>query len=301
MAPRRSGLAITLVFGLFLAACSTLNASPARADSPGSASHEQPAASSVLAGTRGLHPAEGFQSRIQLGDAVLKLVEHGVIEPRKFTAVFEQRGGLPDELKDVFTQRDDRPIRVTAKNATHYLDLLWPVGLANHMAANTESPVNGPSLFRLASTGGWTLGKRDNGGYYFNAFTIVKLSADQEALVARVARNVFRPCCDNHTLLQDCNHGSAMLGLLALGAAQGLGEAELYREALGFNTFWFPSQYVLTAMYFKHVKATDWSAVDPRVVLGREFSSLGGWRANVAEEMKRRGLVPSPGGAGCGV
>lgn len=299
--PTRFALMAGSLLGLLLAA-SALTASPARADSPSSPSHEPQDAPSLRADiTARVLPAEGFQSRIRLRDAVLKLVEHGVIDPAKFAALYERRGGLPDELKTVFTERHDAPIRLTAKNAQHYINLLWPLGIANHMAANSGSPVNGPNLFKLASTGGWTLGTMNNGGHYFNKFTIVELSPDHEALVTRVARNIFRPCCNNHTMFQDCNHGSALLGLLTLGAAQGLGEADLYREALAFNSFWFPSHYVLTAMYFKLVKDTDWPAVDPRTVLGRDFSSLGGWRLNVSEEMKRRDLVPRPGGGSCGV
>ncbi len=300
--PTRTAIVTIPFVGALLAGYGTPTMSPARAESPSSPSHQEQEASSVLAETTArVLPAAGLQSRIRLGGAVLKLVEHGVIDPGKFVALYEPRGGLPDELRTMLTERQDAPIRLTSKNAQHYINLLWPLGIANHTAANSESPVNGPHLFKLASTGGWTLGQMDNGGHYFNKFRIVELSPDQEALVTRVARNIFRPCCNNHTLFQDCNHGSAMLGLLTLGAAQGLGEAELYREALAFNSFWFPSQYVLTAMYFKLVKDTDWSAVDPPAVLGRDFSSAGGWRVNVSEEMKRRDLVPKPTGGGCGV
>jgi hypothetical protein len=299
--PIRSAVVAAWALGAFLAA-SALTTAPARADSPTTPpSQQKQDASSVLAAITGrVLPADGFQSRIRPGDAVQKLVERGVIDPEKFAAVYAPRGGLPTELASVFTERHDAPIRLTTKNAQHYLNLLWPLGIANHLAANSRGPINDSNLFKLASTGGWTLGRKDNGGHYFNRFRIVELSADQEATVTRVARNIFRPCCNNHTMFQDCNHGSAMLGLLTLGAAQGLGEDELYREALAFNSFWFASQYVLTAAYFELVKETAWSAVDPRTVLGREFSSLGGWRVNIGEEMQRRQLVPGAGG-GCGV
>jgi hypothetical protein len=295
--------ALASVLGLLLAAHGALAPSPARADSPAPPPPlQQRDPASVLAEVRArVLPGRGFPSRIRLGDAVVKLVQHGVIDPGKFMALYEARGGLPDELKNVLTDPHDAPIRLTARNAQHYINLLWPLGIANRTAANTEGPVNGPHLFKLASTGGWTLGEKSNGGHYFNQFAIVALTAEQDALVRRVARTIFRPCCSNDTMFQDCNHGSALLGLLMLGAAQGLDEAELYREALAFNSFWFPSQYVLTAMYFKLVKDTDWSAVDPRVVLGRDVSSLGGWRTNIAQEMRRRNLAPKPGGPGCGV
>ena len=246
-------------------------------------------------------PAAGYQSKVVLGDSIIKLVREGVIEPEKFEAVYAQRGGIPEELKDVLSKPSSRPILLNAKNVAVYVNLLWPLGLANRMAANKDSPLNGPSGPRYASTGGWNLGRESNGGAYFNRFSIVPLTAHQEALVVKVARHSFRPCCDNSTFFQDCNHGSALLGLLALGAAQGLTEKELYREALAFNAFWFPNNYVHTALYFKAVRNIQWHDVDAREVMGADFSSASGWGKNVAGELVRLGLLPAQGGADCGV
>ncbi|OHA13626.1 MAG: hypothetical protein A3G49_05835 [Candidatus Sungbacteria bacterium RIFCSPLOWO2_12_FULL_41_11] len=93
------------------------------------------------------------------------------------------------------------------------------------------------------------------------------------------------------------------MGLLELGASQGLTEDELYREALAFNSFWFPQNYIQTAVYFKAVKNIDWEKVDPKIVMGKDFSSSSGWRKNVGEKLANLGLVPKAkaGGAGCGV
>ena len=41
-------------------------------------------------------------------------------------------------------------------------------------------------------------------------------------MVISIAKNAYRSCCDNSTFFQDCNHGWALLGLLQLGAGQGL-------------------------------------------------------------------------------
>src|SRR3546814_2132150 len=76
------------------------------------------------------------------------------------------------------------------------------------MSANESSPMNGDSLYNFASTGGWTLGKEQNGGAYFNKFRIVELTPEQVALVTQVAKSTYRPCCNNSTFFQDCNHGS---------------------------------------------------------------------------------------------
>jgi len=247
-------------------------------------------------------PEKGFQSKIALGASMVKLTQNGVIDRDKFLAIYQDRGGLPSELKDVLDNASSKPILLTRQNANYYVNLLWPLGLANYMFSNKESPINGKSLFNFASTGGWDLGKEENGGAYFNKFKIAELTPDQEALVTKIAQNAYRPCCNNSTFYQDCNHGSALLGLLQLGAAQGLTEDELYREAVAFNSFWFPHNYIQTALYLKAVKNTDWDKVDPKTIMGKDYSSAGGWYANVDSEVKKLGLLPQDrSGSNCGV
>lgn len=248
-------------------------------------------------------PEKGFQSRLVLGDSVIKLVKNGVIDKDKFEAIYKDRGGLPDELKDVLTIPSNKPILLTRSNANFYVNLLWPLGLANRMETNKQSPVNGKSLFNFASTGGWNLGKEENGGAYFNKLDIVGLTPTQEALATKIAQNSYRPCCNNSTFFQDCNHGSALLGVLELGAAQGLTEDELYREALAFNSFWFSSSYIQNALYLKAVKNIDWENADPKAVLDKEFSSASGNYKIQAEVAKIPNLIPTQGhggGGGCG-
>lgn len=247
-------------------------------------------------------PEKGFQSRIVLSDSVVKLTQEGVIDKEKFDAIYRDRGGLPDELKNVLTEQSNKPILLTRSNSNYYVNLLWPLGLANYMSSNKSSPVNGKSLFNFASTGGWNLGKEENGGAYFNKLKIVELTPEQEALATKIAQNTYRPCCNNSTFFQDCNHGSALLGLLQLGVSQGLTEDQLYREALAFNSFWFPQNYIQTALYFKAVKNIDWENVDPKLVMGKDFSTGSGWSGTVAKKVNELGLVPqTKGGAGCGV
>lgn len=246
-------------------------------------------------------PNQGFQSKIVLKDSIVLLVEKGVIDQEKFSALYEKREGLTDELKNVLSERQDKPILLTRENAQVYVNLLWPLGLSNFMEGNKESPVLGDSLFDFASTGGWDLGREENGGAYFNKFKIVTLTVEQEALVLKIAKNTYRPCCNNSTFFQDCNHGSALLGLLELGASQGLTEEELYREALAFNSFWFGAKYVQMALYFMATKNIDWENVDAKVALSKDYSSASGFYANVARELKKLNLLPgSKGGAGCG-
>ncbi len=248
-------------------------------------------------------PTNGFQSKIKLGDSVLKLVENGVIDQAKFEAIYKDRGGLPDDLKDMFTGASNKPILLTAQNANFYVNVLWPVGLSNYMDSNKSSPVN-ENVFGYASTGGWNLGKEENGGAYFNKFKIVNLTPTQEALATKIAQNTYRPCCNNSSFFQDCNHGSALLGLLQLGASQGLSEDELWREALAFNSFWFSQTYIVNALYFKAVKGVDWENVDPKVATGKDFSSASGSVRIAAEVAKIPNLIPGQkgngGGGSCG-
>lgn len=247
-------------------------------------------------------PPAGFQSKIALGNAIPKLVANGVIDRQKFTALYQDRGGFPGGFEDILNQAANEPILLTQENANFYVNLLWALGLSNYMSTNKESPVNGSSLFNFASTGGWNLGKAENGGTYFNKFKIVPLTSEQEALVIKVAQNTYRPCCNNSTFFQDCNHGSALLGMLQLGVNQGLTEDELYREALAFNSSWFPQNYIETALYFKAVRKTDWQDVDPKLALGLDYSSISGWSKNVqAEIAKMPDLIPqNQRGGSCG-
>lgn len=246
-------------------------------------------------------PEKGFQSKISLKDSILKLVDNGVIDRQKFEEIYKQRG-LPPELRDVLGKSSNKPILLTSANANYYVNLLWALGLSNYMSTNQKSPINGSSLFNFASTGGWNLGKEQNGGAYFNKFKIVSLTSKQEELVTKMAKNTYRPCCDNSTFYQDCNHGSALLGLLELGASQGLSEDRLYKEALAFNSFWFPNNYIQTALYFKVVKNTDWDKVDPKEVVGYKYSAISQWSKNVAQEIaKIPNLIPKQqGGGSCG-
>jgi hypothetical protein len=263
-------------------------------------------------------PAGGHRSRIAFGDSLVRLADAGVIDRDRLAGLRRvlmaprwplddplvlQPGRIgvtleatvPVEVVQALDWPSPEPIHLTAANAGHLLNLLWPVGLANRMAANADSPIRGPMLARFASTSGWTLGRAANGADYFDRFPIVPLSPAQEDLVVEVAGSTWRPCCDNSTFFQDCNHGSALLGLLQLGAAQGLGKAELYAEALAFNAFWFPDAYRETALYLRLVEGIAWADVDPARVMGYELSALGPWTSNVHRTLARiPGLLEPP-------
>lgn len=249
-------------------------------------------------------PKEGFKTKIKFGNAIVKLVDGGAIDMEKFTALYERRGGLTDEQKKMLTEASDKPITINESNSSFLLNLLWPLGIANKTAVLAESEAGKPeNVNNLASTGGWTLGKKENGGDYYNTLSIITLNAEQEALVKKTAENIFRPCCGNSTAFPDCNHGAALLAMLELGASQGLTETELYEEALKFNKFWFPEQYYQMAMAFKYVNKTPMAMMDPKTLLSEQYSSGSGFQRNVAMPLsKMPGLGGSShggGGGGC--
>jgi hypothetical protein len=280
---------------LSLAVYAPLARAQAAAGASGSSVFDQVVASVI--------PEQGFQSRIKTGDSIVQLVREGVVDKSKFETLYANGGGLPPEFRDILISPSEQPIHLSLQNAVFYVNLLWPLGLSNFMAGNELSPVNGESLMNFASTGGWNLGREANGGAYFNKVRVVELTPEQVALVIRVAESSYRPCCDNSTFFQDCNHGSALLGLFELGASQGLTEDQLYREAVAFNSFWFSDNYLQNALYFKAVKGVDWPNVDAKTVMGKEFSSASGNGRIRAEVAKIPDLIPKQQrqGGSCGV
>jgi len=231
-------------------------------------------------------PTAGVELPVVWGDLTEQLIATGIIDqtklnPAKITAT---TGGR---------------IMITKDNAKEVLNLLWALGLANNNRILTAGPMTdeqyGGDPSRFASTGGWTLAVGEGMDHYAK-HELITLTPAQQLLVESVSRNVYRPCCDNPTHFPDCNHGLAMLGLLELGASQGLNEEELYQLALVANRFWFPDTYLTIAQYFGQL-GQDWQSVEPRVILGADYSSGSGF-AKIKEQVVRseRGL-----GTSCGV
>lgn len=251
-------------------------------------------------------PKDGFETRLVLGDIVPKLVSYGIIDAEKFRKLYGERGLIDDKLS-ILTKNSETVLKIDAGNAGLLLNIFWPIGLANKTVFNEKSPIKGESLFRFASTGGWTLGKEDNGGKYFNKYNLIKLTPQQETIALDVAKNTYRPCCGNSTFFQDCNHGSALLGVIELGASQGMSKEELYKLAMDFNSFWFPDTYIKTALYFKIDKKIDWKDVDPKEIMSYNYSSGPGWSKNIAgpfqEILKKNSDIfpKASSGGSCGV
>lgn len=248
-------------------------------------------------------PKEGFQTQITLGDVIPKMMQAGVIDPSKLEDLYKNDPATLQEIKPLLSHSSNTSLVINAKNTQWLLNLLWPLGLANKMKINEKSQVAGPDVNNFASTGGWTLGRAESGGEYFNKYKILSLTEQEEQRVRTIADTIHRPCCNNSAFFQDCNHGSAMLGLVELGVKEGLSDNEIYKTALAINSFWFPQNYMETALYFEKVKGEDWEEIDPKLILSKQYSSISGWMANVDTVARKiPGLIPTTqNGGSCAV
>ena len=147
---------------------------------------------------------------------------------------------------------------------------------------------------RFASTGGWTLSV---GGpmEHYSMHDFMNLTPDQQNLVEKVTKNIYRPCCNNSTYFPDCNHGMAMLGLMELAASQGADEATLYNIALAANSFWFSDTYQNIGRFLSE-KGINPESMPAQEILSAQYSSASGYQTVVAA------LKPGQNkGTSCGV
>ena len=244
-----------------------------------------------------IFPADGFQTKIVLGDLGPKLGSSGTMDVERMKALYLERGVAEEKLK-FLTEASNEPLVLNYENANIMLNLFWAAGIANKNPILDEM-AKYEKVANLASTGGWSLAKGDPMNY-FNKVELIDLTSEQQALVEEVAKNMYRPCCDNPTWFPDCNHGAALLALLELGASQGLNREELYTLALQVNTLWFPQQYLETAVYFKSQGKSYWASAEE--IVGPQYSSYSGWAKNVHKPLSEMGLIPEvSGGGSCGV
>lgn len=244
-------------------------------------------------------PADGAILPIQWGDLGKQLVDAGVIDSQKFESIYANRGGLPPEAQNLLYGKDNSVIVMNSQNSGLLLNLLWAFGLANKNVILEKGPMQDPQYGgadKFASTGGWTL-SRGNAMEHYSKHRLVKLTSEQQTLVEKISKNIYRPCCNNSTYFPDCNHGMAMLGLIELLAARNIPEQDIYAIALKVNSFWFPNNYTTIAKYFQE-QGFEWSGLDPRALLGAEYSSSRGYKGI---EANTEPIAGGSGGGGCGV
>src|SRR3989344_2322638 len=243
-------------------------------------------------------PKEGVELPVVWGDLGKRLIASGAIDERAFRKLYAERGGLTAQEEQLLSGEGNGALVMTNENAGTILNLFWALGLANKNPiledkAEMMNPAYG-GAGGFASTGGWTLTQGDAMDHY-NMHSLVTLTPERQALVEKVSKNIYRPCCGNSTHFPDCNHGMAMLGLLELMASQGVGEDEMYKAALAANSYWFPDTYQTIAVYMQQ-KGIAWENVSPKEVLGVNYSSASSFTRVAAEVAPRGGS-----GASCGV
>lgn len=240
-------------------------------------------------------PEAGFEIPVSWGNYGPKLIELGVIDEKKFAEAVS----LTDEQKEILTKGSKAKIKIDSTNGQFVVDLLWALGLAQKSIVYEEGPLGKEyknEQGNFASTGGWTLAKGDAVAH-LGKYELIPLTAEQQAKVGEIAKNVYRPCCGNPTWFPDCNHGMAALAAIELMVSAGIPEEQIYKEVLKLNSFWFPDTYLTTAVYFDR-QGTSWDEVDAKEVLGQKFSS-GQGAADIAKK-----VGPLPGsenvGGSCG-
>lgn len=253
-------------------------------------------------GTLGLEeeevlPSQGVILPIVWGDLGAQLVNNGTFDAEKFKAIYESKGQFTDEYKKLLLDQNNGKLKITKDNASYILNLFWALGLANKNSILEEGEMMNPiygGAENFASTGGWTLAKGNSMDHY-SRHSLIKLTSEQQALVDKVSRGIYRPCCGNSTHFPDCNHGMAMLGLLELMASQGINEQDMWKTALIVNSFWFPDTYLTIATYMKD-KGVNWQDVNPQEILGINYSSAQGYK-NISSQV----VQPQRQQSGCGV
>ena len=247
-----------------------------------------------------VNPKDGYALSVSYGELGPQLIESGVINYDAFAAIYENSGNpLSVEQIEILKNGSDQDIVITAKNAHFLLNFFWAVGLANKNSILTDGPMvqnSGGQIERFASTGGWTLANKPITELYAS-MDLISLTPEQQKLVEEVAGAIYRPCCNNHTLFPDCNHGMAMLGVLELMASQGASADEMFEAAKYINAYWFPQQTLETAIYLQLNQKIDFASADARLIVGNQFSSASG-AGMVHEDLQAKGLLKQAPGQG---
>ena len=221
-------------------------------------------------------PVSGYQTSLTWGQLGKKLVEVGAIDQQKYEKIYNSNTNGKQDL-DIFSENFDKKIVINENNSRFVVNTLWALGLANKSKVLDQGPMRtgGNPTKNFASTGGWTLGSKPAMEVY-SSHELIPLTDEQQDLVEKIAGNVYRPCCGNHTAFPDCNHGMAALGYIELAVASNLSEDQIYKDLLAFNSYWFPQTYVEMAVYFQQEDGLSWEQVDAKKALSNDFSSSRG-------------------------
>ena len=238
---------------------------------------------------------EKFELPVIWNNLGRQLVEAGVIDGERFKKLYIGE----EEYDKLLNSNNLGKLEITRENAGLLLNLFWALGLANKNEILEKGEMANPKyggVGNFASTGGWTIAQ-GNAMEHYSRHKFFDLTPEQQTLVDKVSKGIYRPCCGNSTHFPDCNHGMAMLGLLELMASQGVSEQDMWKTALTVNSYWFPDTYLTIASYLKG-KGMEWKDMDPQEILGVNYSSAQGY-AKIAAEITQP--QQQRGGSGCRV
>src|SRR3989344_838596 len=222
-------------------------------------------------------PQEGYRLSVKWKNIGKQLLESGVIDKKKYEELFVQDPVAKKEMAAHMMNASNDFMMINESNSRFMVNTLWALGLVNKNKILEEGSMKTygkGDVMSFASTGGWSLGSKPTSELYSSS-EIIKLTLEQQELVKKIAKNVYRPCCNNSTEFPDCNHGMAALGYIELAVSQGVSEKQIYKDLLKLNSFWFPQQYVELAAYFSK-QNTDWNKVDAKLALSSQYSSAQG-------------------------
>jgi hypothetical protein len=253
-----------------------------------------------------VNPDAGFELPVSFKNVGPQLISTGAIDEAQFVKLYLDKGKpLTDEQLKILHAAVDGHIKIDKSNSDFLLNFFWALGLVNKnpiletgemVVKDGRDKVGG-----YASTGGWTLGTKQATELY-SSVEIMKLTPEQQARVDEVSKNAYRPCCGNSTHFPDCNHGMALLGLLELMGSQDATMEQMYTAAKQVNAFWFPSQMLEVATYFKAVEGKDFNAIDGKLAVSNDRFSGSGFQ-QTHQALLQKGLLPQApsGGQSCAV
>ncbi|HLD57923.1 MAG TPA: hypothetical protein VJA47_06445 [archaeon] len=235
-----------------------------------SSSNSQPAAGSadINAITEKVVPEAGFKISAKWGDVVKKMVDTGALDPVKLENIITKKYGqeMDPEWKAIMAGKDTN-LEINAKNSVFMMYVLWILAKDNDNKILHDSP------FADSFGQDYDIGAGKKG---YGDLKLLSLTPEQQEIAKKVAENAYRPCCGQSTARPDCSHGFSALGLIQLMASQGFTEKEIFDAFIKFNSFWFPANYIQTALYFKISESKDWEQVDKQLIAGQQFSSVTG-------------------------
>ncbi len=212
-------------------------------------------------------PDEGFQTTVRWGDTVKKMVDTGVLDPKKLENILVNRYGQQMKPQWIAVLNgEDAELSIDNDNAVFMMYVLWVLAKHNENEILTNSPF--AKYFKNYDIGVGRAGYDDT--------PLLALTPEQQKLTREVTETAYRPCCNNSTAAPDCSHGYSALGLMQLMASQGFSKEEMYDVFVKFNSFWFPESYIKNALYFQITEGTQWKDVSKELIASKEYSTLQG-------------------------